>query len=1132
MPSFLRNHAWRLGISLLLVGGVTAGIAMLRNAPSEAYPSMPADQQAYWRWVGSINREPASAVASGLLLLRDQAHLPALYLRLAQVCAGTDEAAACRAALTAARPPDTRTALYRDAALLQLLPPEQSDSAVAGWKRLAGAPALDPTLARLVVDRARASAEAGWLPEIEAVWDDVLARDSSQAGVAFGLGYAAVLRNEWDRSEALLRHATRLVPGDPQPYRELGRIYYFTGQPDAFEATLEAGIAAARSQFNVEQELVMRGNLGLAMMQWKGDYERAGKLFEEALEQSLLLSNQREEAFNRYRLGTVRLNQHRYTDALALLDSAGVLFATHVPALVPEVVAQRGLTLGKMYRFTEAEAALEEAVREAEARENNFARVQALAYLVDLQYDMGRYTSARTTGLQALELAARYRFPELEILARTTLGDIERAGGNYGGAETHYQEGRLRAEQTANQLHMRTLDERLGLLALRRQDANAAQAYFQRILDNLADNTSGRELAVTYLGLGYVYDQFSNFDEAIRLYDLALAQLPAEGENKLRVDILRSKAISLINLDAFDKATALLEEAKRRAAESENPENEYDVEVALGYAYLQQQQYEKALRHYLLAEHIEDELQWSSVHWFVLHGKAVAYWRLGRRDEAEQAFRDAIGIAEELREYVNSAEGRALFVQDKVQVYEDFSAFLEEQGRTTEALGVNERARSRSLVDLLYTTQQGRKLDLNDPADRAIELNRRVRAIEHGMDEGAVAQAREEAAAYRTNRAAYLRRERLSADSLYRRVEIDLYGENEIYTFNPLQADSIRATLEAGEALVAFNLRTLSSGAAGRSASVAYVVLPDTVYVRHLAVDPAELTERIRFFREQISSSNTGPGTGWEPTARRLYADLMAPVRTVLPASVRHLHLVPEGMLHYLPFAALQDERGRFLVEQYALSVVPSATTLKLCRERNPKRWSYMLLLADPDGRLPGTRKEVTAIAADAPNRRHVLVGKDATQEMFTEIANNYDVLHFATHGNFISRVPWRSHLELYGGELSVEEIGHLRLNAYLVTLSACETALSSGLTADVPNGDEWVGLNQAFLAAGTPTVLASLWAIDDRLSSTFMIGFYDRLGPEGKAAALAAMQRHFIHNPETRHPFYWAAFTLIGDPL
>jgi CHAT domain-containing protein len=193
-----------------------------------------------------------------------------------------------------------------------------------------------------------------------------------------------------------------------------------------------------------------------------------------------------------------------------------------------------------------------------------------------------------------------------------------------------------------------------------------------------------------------------------------------------------------------------------------------------------------------------------------------------------------------------------------------------------------------------------------------------------------------------------------------------------------------------------------------------------------------------------------------------------------------------------------------------------------------------MLLLGDPDERLPGSRREVQTIAAaGVVNSRRTLIGSDATQANLMQMAGGYDILHIATHGSFVTGAPWDSHLDLYGDDvLSVEEIGRLSLDAYLVTLSACDSGLGGGLLADIPNGDEWVGLNQAFLAAGTPTVMATLWPIDDHVSSNFMIDFYNALSSKGKSKALAEVQRQFIQNPDTRHPFYWAPFIIMGDPL
>ena len=1128
MPPSLRPRAWRLSLSLLLATGAAIGIAMLRGASSDASSRMPQDQRDYWAWVGSINRDPASAPSAGIELLGRAPHLPAVYVRLAETCAGTASADACRAALSAAAPPDDRVALYREAALLLL--EERPEEAVAGWKRLAGRASLAPTLARLVVDRARANPATSWLPEVEAIWTDAVARDTTLGGPSFGLGYAAVLRNEWTAGEALLQRVARRLPDDAQAYRELGRIYYVTGRPEAFEKTLEAGIRAAQASHDLELALTLRGNLGLSVLNWKGDLEKASTLFEEALAQSRLLSLGRSEGFNLYRLANVRVRQHRYTETLALLDSAKVRYAEHVPQQLAEISALRGTTLSFMFRFSEAEGVLEEAILHAEAVRNVNAKIQALIALAELRYQMGQYTAARAVGLDALELATANQAHDYTIAARKVLGDVERLGGDFEAADSHYQRGIALAREANNQARLRELYQRMGMRALDIRDIDAARNYFEMMLEGIDRTDDSQALTRAYFDLGRTYSQFGNLQEAVRLFDLALDAMPAGSAGSLRAMILRDKADALAHLGTHPEALALLEEAHRLSAADKLLR--YSVENVRGSAYLLQEKYREALAHYQRAETLEDELQWSSVHWEVLYGKAIAYWRLRRQEEADGAFRDAIAIVETLRDNLNSVEDRSFFVQNKVQVYEDYSRFLEEQGRVKEAFHYNERARSRGLVDLLYATQRGARPDPNSSVDQAIEMKRRVQAIEQEIAAAEYEDSNPASSAYRGNRAAFLRRERLRADSLYRRLELNLYGEQELYRFNPLQADSVQRILRPDEAIVVYNLRDATRGNPGRHASVVYVLLPDTMLVRGLDVAGGDLPDAVRFFRDQISNSDTGPGNNWRPAAQRLYRELVEPVRALLPASVRHLNIVPEGILHYLPFAALQNEDGRFLVEDFTLSVVPSATILKLARARNPRRWSYMLLLADPDGRLPGARKEVTSIAAGAPNRRYVLVGQDAKQSTFEEVAEQYDIIHFATHGNFISRAPWRSHLELYGDELSVEEIGHLRLEAYLVTLSACETALSGGLVTDVPSGDEWVGLNQAFLAAGTPTVMASLWSIDDRVSSTFMKGFYDRLGHEGKAHALAQMQRRFIQNPELRHPFYWAAFTVFGDPL
>ena len=117
--------------------------------------------------------------------------------------------------------------------------------------------------------------------------------------------------------------------------------------------------------------------------------------------------------------------------------------------------------------------------------------------------------------------------------------------------------------------------------------------------------------------------------------------------------------------------------------------------------------------------------------------------------------------------------------------------------------------------------------------------------------------------------------------------------------------------------------------------------------------------------------------------------------------------------------------------------------------------------------------------------------------------------------------------------ELEVHEVFDLDLRGQLVVLSACQTALASGALADVPAGDDWVGLVQSFLQAGAGSVVASLWRVEDQATADLMEQMYRRLAAgQSRAEALAGAQRALLRRAETAHPFFWAGFVLSGSGL
>jgi len=195
-----------------------------------------------------------------------------------------------------------------------------------------------------------------------------------------------------------------------------------------------------------------------------------------------------------------------------------------------------------------------------------------------------------------------------------------------------------------------------------------------------------------------------------------------------------------------------------------------------------------------------------------------------------------------------------------------------------------------------------------------------------------------------------------------------------------------------------------------------------------------------------------------------------------------------------------------------------------------------ILALAPRVEDLPGSRYEVEVVGRLFGDGARVLIGAEATEEVFRTAAPAFDIVHLATYGVLNKTNPLFSHVELAEtpddvGLLETHEVLGLGLKTRLLTLSACETALGSGSAWDVPPGDDWVSLTDAFLSAGAANVVASLWQVEDLATAELMQRFYRHVvAGEPLASSLAEAQRELIGNPDTAHPSYWAGFTLVGE--
>jgi CHAT domain-containing protein len=184
-------------------------------------------------------------------------------------------------------------------------------------------------------------------------------------------------------------------------------------------------------------------------------------------------------------------------------------------------------------------------------------------------------------------------------------------------------------------------------------------------------------------------------------------------------------------------------------------------------------------------------------------------------------------------------------------------------------------------------------------------------------------------------------------------------------------------------------------------------------------------------------------------------------------------------------------------------------------------------LLVGSFSSLPGTERELRSIGKLFTNPT-ITVASESKESYFKKVSGQYDILHLATHGFFNSSQPLYSFLlfaqdSKEDGRLTAQEIFGLDLKARLVTLSACETGLG-----EITHGDELVGLSRAFIYAGTPAVIVSLWSVADEPTAILMNTFYQNMRNHTIQEALTLAQREVLKKYPS--PFYWAPFILIGS--
>ena len=739
------------------------------------------------------------------------------------------------------------------------------------------------------------------------------------------------------------------------------------------------------------------------------------------------------------------------------------------------------------------------------------------------------------------------------VLVRDSLSNLYRAQGNHRRAFDFAQKSlRLAEEENHRKSIMIALSE-LAVIYGQQNNGEQSLAHLERafsiaqeIGDTLAMATLRHDMAVQY-------ERFGHYQRALDTYQQLLKQTETFGD-KIGAAMVRDQIGKIFAAQGRNQEALTYHREALAGLEAANKDRAMTTALNnISAVYLAQQNYSEALslseRSLALTRGSERKVDL----FVALVNLGYSQLGLNRLPEARQSFGEAVSIVENLREHTaGGVEERQRFFEGGMQAHHGLLSVLVKENQPEEALASAERAKARALLDML---QQGRVRVHKTMTVKEQDEERRLKSqLTHLNKQLArVTKSDKKDAAQVAEVGAQLEKARLGYEAF----------QDALYTAHP------ELKTHRGEAPI-INAKELAALLPNTSTVLLeYVVTDEQTYlfaitkpaekaevqVYTLPIKRVELAKQIESFRQQLATRDLG----FRASAVKLYDLFLKPAQVQLRGK-SNVVIAPDSNLWDLPFQALVNTVGRFMVEDASITYAPSLTVLREMTKRRLNQTATrapatLLALGNPvlgsgkragmtlrDGSLdplPEAGEEVKALARlYGAARSKVYVGAEAREDRVMSEAGQASVLHFTTHGTLNNASPMYSYLTLAEGGpnddglLEAWELMQLDLKAELAVLSACETARGR-----IGAGEGVIGFSWAMFIAGVPSTVVSQWKVESASTRDLMVNFHRSLiSPASKQTRLAKSDalRHaalkLMRNPETSHPFYWAGFVLVGD--
>ncbi len=680
--------------------------------------------------------------------------------------------------------------------------------------------------------------------------------------------------------------------------------------------------------------------------------------------------------------------------------------------------------------------------------------------------------------------------------------------------------------------------------------ANADKIKDLYLLSLILDNIGN-----TYRNRALLNDNEEDFYQAIKNYEESLLIARKNNDLKTQIEVLNNLGSVNTDLKNFYPALEYFQEGYKKALEIQDVESIGMILNNMGIVHFNQGNYEESTKYYQKAIDLAQGLEGGQILWEAFFELGNAYARQNKIFEALKNYKSSIRIIENIRSQIKLEELKASYLgtDKRIEAYQNLIHMLvtlhnsdKEVGYDLEAFNYLERAKARSFLDSLEVAQVDISLGINFKLiNREKEIMKDISTIYNNLLAAGLSSEV---------------KEKLHQELTEKENELETL-KREIRSKSPDYADLKYPEIIS---LKETQKRLLDS----KTAFLAYMVGNQNSYgfavtKNNLKIFPIPVRSKLQDLVSSHLQIITDKDSIDFDSGKELFKILVLPA---LDKKIKKIIFIPDDILHFLPFETLIAQQNKFhwLIEDYEVAYAPSISSYREIVQRKIKTGSRqrsdILAFGDPDFgsmesetngedifqnfyssnafnfyRLKYSGTEIDRISSlFNKKRRDVFVREKATEERLKNLElDDYKIIHFATHSLIDDKIPARSSIVLSlnnnkeeDGFVQMREIYNLKLNADLVTLSACQTGLGQYI-----RGEGIAGLNRAFFFAGSSSILMSLWAVNDQATYQLMERFYTHLrSSEQIASSLRKTKLEMIASDEVSHPYFWAGFIVTGE--